>query len=78
MNTRKPSLYETEELQQFGMELQEGLEQMIGFERELNRYSKSTLILFIVLNLKEEQFERARKILDQLEQIFEAPGMQNY
>lgn len=67
-----------EELRAFGMKLQMGLEQMADFERELYRFSKSTLILFIVLNLEEDQFQRAQAILDKLELLSDAPSIAGF
>lgn len=75
MTVQKTNTCEIDERKLFGMELQQGLEQMINFEQKLHQFSKNTLILFIVLNLDEDQFGRACEILKKLELLSDEPGI---
>lgn len=60
------SPYELEKLHE---KLHAGLREMLDFERELHRYDKETLCLFLTLMVEKENYHEVRSLLDNLDPI---------
>lgn len=58
-----------EELEKLSQKIREGLEEMLTFERRLNRFRKSTLVLFLALVIDPDRFEPTLKLLKDLEEV---------
>lgn len=58
-----------EDLKALNLSIQEGLNDMMEFKQELNKFDKHTLSLFITLVIKNENFPETLDLLLRLENL---------
>lgn len=69
MPEQEQSPIDHQELIKLSRTINNGLHRMLDFERQLERYSKESLILLIVLSTNQDQFETITDLLDSLEDL---------
>lgn len=64
-----PKRITPDELEKLHEKLSAGLREMLDFERDLHRYDKETLCLFLTLMVERENYPEVRSLLDNLDPI---------